>query len=105
MFNQWVMGLIIIGIGNAGIFPVVHEYVRIRTNSDDINFRERNRFNGRIFGAFFAAFIFVSSLNYTVVFVSVAFSTFIMWLIINFNKPSMPNLPSELSSSIMNTAV
>tara|TARA_B110000914_G_scaffold191489_1_gene178075 strand:- start:386 stop:1531 length:1146 start_codon:yes stop_codon:yes gene_type:complete len=105
LFNQWVIGLIIIGIGNAGIFPVVHEYVRIRTNSDDINFRERNRFNGRIFGAFFAAFIFVSSLNYTVVFVSVAFSTFIMWLIINFNKPSMPNLPSELSSSIMNTAV
>lgn len=79
MFDYWIIGLILIGIGTAGIFPMVHEYVRARVSSDDINFRERNRFNGRIVGAGFASVVYVASISFTVVFGSVLVSTYLIW--------------------------
>tara|TARA_B110000483_G_C18169338_1_gene532639 strand:+ start:366 stop:1499 length:1134 start_codon:yes stop_codon:yes gene_type:complete len=97
LFDQWVIGLILIGIGNSGIFPVVHEYVRDRVNSNDINFRERNRSNGRIIGASFAAFIFVSSFSYIFVFISVIISTSFIFILISdtrllFKQPPQNDL-------------
>ena len=79
MFNYWVIGLILIGIGTAGIFPMVHEFVRTRVSIDDINFRERNRFNGRIIGAGFASVVYVASISFTLVFGSVLVSTYLIW--------------------------
>ena len=79
IFDYWIIGLILIGIGTAGIFPMVHEYVRTRVSNDDINFRERNRFNGRIVGAGFASVVYVASISFTIVFGSVLVSTYLIW--------------------------
>jgi heme/copper-type cytochrome/quinol oxidase subunit 4 len=100
LFDQWIIGLILIGIGTAGIFPMVHEYVRDKIKISDHNFRERNRFNGRIIGASFAAFIFISSMSYTIVFIAVFVSTYCVWFMIKGETSDVAKPPNRPSVSV-----
>ena len=84
IFDYWIIGLILIGIGTAGIFPMVHEYVRTRVSNDDINFRERNRFNGRIVGAIcFSSICCINQFHYCIW--SVLVSTYLIWTMTSSN--------------------
>jgi hypothetical protein len=60
--EYWLYGLLLMGMSLSGLFPVLQNEVRNlldNANVIDLNFRERNRFEGRVAGAVFSAGIFL----------------------------------------------
>ena len=60
--EYWLYGLLLLGMSLSGLFPVLQNEVRNlldNANVIDLNFRERNRSEGRVAGAVFSAGVFL----------------------------------------------
>ena len=75
--ENWLYGLIILGMSLSALFPDLQielkESIRI-SGSTDLNFRERNRIECRVVGAFLAGGVYLLQLPTEIVFIWIIFS-------------------------------
>lgn len=70
----WLYGLLLIGISLSALFPILQKEVKAQldlADVTDLNFRERNRSQGRAVGAIFASAVFLSPLPLEIVFLGI----------------------------------
>lgn len=75
--ENWLYGLILLGMSLSALFPDLQielkESIRV-SDSTDLNFRERNRIEGRVVGAFLAGSVYLLQLPTEIVFFWIIFS-------------------------------
>ena len=75
--EYWLYGLVVLGMSLSALFPDLQkelkESIRI-SDSTDLNFRERNRIEGRVVGAFLAGSVYLLQLPIEIVFIWIIFS-------------------------------
>ena len=91
----WLAGLILIGVGNAGMFPIIHEHVRTRVEHFDQHLREKNRFSGRIFGALMASYVFMEEIDGLYLFFLLTVLCLTQWRVLESSIRSTQVEPSQ----------
>ena len=91
----WLAGLILIGVGNAGMFPIIHEHVRARVEHFDQHLREKNRFSGRIFGALIASYVFIEEIDGLYLFFFLTALCLTQWRVLESSIRSTQVEPSQ----------
>lgn len=79
--EYWLWGLILLGMSLSGLFPILQNEVKHYLDSAnviDLNFRERNRIEGRTIGALLAASLFLLQIPLESVFVGIGLALLLL---------------------------
>jgi len=79
--GYWLFGLILLGMSLSALFPLLHNEMKERLidlRIIDLNFRERNRIEGRVIGAIFASVVYMFGMPLELVFVFIIVSLLVL---------------------------
>ena len=79
--GYWLFGLIRLGMSLSALFPLLHNEMKERLidlRIIDLNFRERNRIEGRVIGAIFASVVYMFGMPLELVFVFIIVSLLVL---------------------------